>query len=78
MRMNAFCGYNFDSTDFDGRTALHLSAAGGQIEVCYFLLMKCNVQVNCKDRWRSTPLSEAKRFSHNEVTELLKQHGATE
>ena len=76
MRMFAFSGYNFDNADYDGRAAIHIAAAEGQLEVCKFLLDRCSVHLNPKDRWGQTPLSEAIRAGHKEVADWLQSRGA--
>lgn len=37
-------------SDYDGRTALHLAAAEGHIDVVKFLLEQCSVSPHPKDR----------------------------
>ena len=48
--------------NFDSRTALHLAAAEGNLET-----------VKLRDRWKSTPLDEAKRENRLQVYNFLKK-----
>lgn len=59
--------------DYDGRTALHLSAAEGHVNVVEFLLNSCEVPVDPKDRWGDNPLHDAVRGDHREIVDLLLQ-----
>ena len=52
-------GMDVSQSDYDGRTALHLAAAEGHVEVAKFLLEKCRVNPTPKDRWNFTPLDDA-------------------
>ena len=52
---------DFNTKDYDSRTPLHLSAAEGHVDVVKYFVMEQNVNVNVKDRWGNTPLSEAKQ-----------------
>ena len=36
-------GTNFNSSDYDGRTALHVASAEGHLDMIKFLLEKCKV-----------------------------------
>ena len=60
--------------DYDGRTALHLSAAEGHVRCVRFLLDVCKVQHDCQDRWGQTPLTEAIQFKHIKVAAILKRY----
>ena len=65
---------DFNKSDYDKRTAIHLAAAEGQLEIVKYLLEK-GVNKDIKDRWGNTPLSEAKQRNgdnYNEICELLK------
>ena len=66
-------GADVNGGDYDRRTALHLGAAEGHLEVVDFLIAH-GADVNAQDRWRGTPLRDAR--DHPEVVELLKRHGA--
>eukprot|EP00741_Cyanophora_paradoxa_P022765 tig00021517_g21986.t1 len=60
--------------DYDGRTALHIASAEGNLAVVQYLIsVKANV--NCIDRWNTTPLEDAIRNHHELVAFLLKEHG---
>ena len=65
---------NMDSPNYDGRTALHLACAEGHLSCVRFLLEVCKADALRKDRWEFTPLSEAKRFKHEKVVELINTH----
>ncbi|XP_040578075.1 glutaminase liver isoform, mitochondrial isoform X3 [Lepeophtheirus salmonis] len=69
-----FNDINMSLSNYDNRTALHLSAAEGHLECTEFLVEKCNLDPLTKDRWGYTPLSEAKRFEHEMVYRYLVKH----
>jgi glutaminase len=59
-----------ETADYDGRTALHLAASEGQLRAVEYLLGVCS-DIAPEDRWGNTPLDDAKRANHEEITELL-------
>jgi glutaminase len=68
-------GVDLNGGDYDRRTALHLAASEGQLEVVRYLLAR-EVDVNPLDRWGGTPLDDAHRENRQAVAELLASHGA--
>ncbi|MFA8298625.1 MAG: glutaminase A [Hyphomicrobiales bacterium] len=64
-------GVDINAKNYDGRTALHLACAEGQTEVVQFLIEN-NVEVDIKDRWGHTPLSEAEIGGFLEIVRLLR------
>lgn len=64
---------NMTLSDYDGRTALHLSAAEGHLACVDFLLAQCAVPHDPRDRWGSRPLNEAETFGHTAVVQYLKE-----
>ncbi|XP_064473525.1 glutaminase liver isoform, mitochondrial-like isoform X2 [Ornithodoros turicata] len=71
MRRHYLSGMDMGLSDYDGRTALHLSAAEGHLECVEFLLKICGVDVHTKDRWGHTPLDDARMFGHTAVADYL-------
>ncbi|XP_064597078.1 glutaminase liver isoform, mitochondrial-like [Liolophura sinensis] len=70
----ALQGMDMSQADYDGRTALHLSAAEGHLPVVNFLINRCKVSPFVKDRWGFTPIDDAKRFDHEEVVQTLQDY----
>ncbi|KAK2158814.1 hypothetical protein LSH36_163g00018 [Paralvinella palmiformis] len=71
LRRMALAGNNMEAVDYDGRSALHLAAAEGQLECVRFLLEKCKVDANPKDRWGQTPYDDAVKFGKEQVAAFL-------
>jgi hyperpolarization activated cyclic nucleotide-gated potassium channel 4 len=67
-------GISPNSADYDGRTALHLAAAEGIVNVLEFLLAN-KADVNVLDRWNNTPLDDAVKFLHELPARLLFEAG---
>jgi glutaminase len=68
-------GVTLDLADYDCRTAIHLAAAEGHLDVVRYCAAH-NVDVNVTDRWGNRPLDDALRGGRKEVAALLREHGA--
>eukprot|EP00928_Gymnodinium_smaydae_P071805 TRINITY_DN5528_c0_g1_i3.p1 TRINITY_DN5528_c0_g1~~TRINITY_DN5528_c0_g1_i3.p1 ORF type:complete len:610 (-),score=93.79 TRINITY_DN5528_c0_g1_i3:302-1939(-) len=62
------------SSDYDGRTPLHLACSEGKYEMTQFLL-ESKANVNVSDRFGYTPLRAAVASGRLEVIELVRTHG---
>ncbi|ELU11544.1 hypothetical protein CAPTEDRAFT_141838 [Capitella teleta] len=74
LRRMALTDQDMSIADYDGRTALHLAAAEGQLDCVKFLLEKCQVPPNPRDRWGHTPLDDAVQFQRQDVRQYLDGH----
>ena len=57
-------GFPLPAVDYDLRSALHVAADEGRVEMVRFLLAQADVDVNATDRWGGTPLDGAVRGGH--------------
>ena len=64
-----------DDGDYDKRTALHLAASNGHLDVVK-LLVDLGASVNVSDRYGGKPLDDAIRHSHDMVVTFLQKNGA--
>ncbi|XP_029989296.1 glutaminase 2b isoform X1 [Sphaeramia orbicularis] len=74
LRRFALSSMDMDQKDYDARTALHIAAAEGHIEVVKFLTETCKVDPFTKDRWGNLPIDDAMQFGHDEVVAVLKDY----
>uniref|UniRef100_A0A669DFY5 glutaminase n=1 Tax=Oreochromis niloticus TaxID=8128 RepID=A0A669DFY5_ORENI len=74
LRRFALSSMDMEQRDYDSRTALHVAAAEGHIEVVRFLLEACKVNPVPTDRWGNTPMDEAVHFGHHDVVTILQQY----
>ena len=63
-------------SDYDNRSALHLAASNGHVHVVKYIVSYCKKyscieKINSLDRWKRTPLDDAKTENHIECTKIL-------
>ncbi|KAI1899996.1 hypothetical protein AGOR_G00067670 [Albula goreensis] len=77
LRRFALSSMNMELKDYDSRTALHVAAAEGHVEVARFLTQVCKVNPFVKDRWGNIPLDDALQFGQEKVVKLLQEYQCT-
>lgn len=68
-------GVPLEANDYDGRSALHLSAAEGHYAMVSWLVAQ-GARLSETDRFNSTPLMDAIRGQHDDCAALLCRRGA--
>jgi ankyrin repeat protein/urea transporter len=68
-------GANSDIPDYDGRRPIHIASSEGNIEIVKLLTLKYHCNINVKDNYDNTPLSDALIYGHYEVAKFLYNHG---
>ncbi|VVC29761.1 Hypothetical protein CINCED_3A023419 [Cinara cedri] len=68
-------GADFSAQNADGRTALHLACALGDVRIVRYLLLN-GASVHIKDHFERTPLIDAVENDRDEVVALLRRCGA--
>ncbi|KAK3512598.1 hypothetical protein QTP70_017203 [Hemibagrus guttatus] len=74
LRRFALSSMDLDQKDYDHRTALHVAAAEGHVEVVQFLTQTCKVNPFVKDRWGNIPLDDALQSGHDSVVKILQNY----
>ena len=74
-------GVDPNESDYDGRTAMHLAASEGHMEILEYLV-EIRANIMCRDRFGGTPLEDAVRHNFDlrnadQVQALLRKQGAT-
>jgi len=69
-------GIDVNTGDYDQRTALHLAASEGQLDVVKFIAECDDAKLSPVDRWGGTPVDDAMRCGHSDVAEFLIKQGA--
>jgi len=67
-------GADVNQADDDGWSALHLSALNAHVPMVETLLGHPDVDVNCRNRWKSTPLSLASAKGHHACVVAIVGH----
>ena len=75
LREYVVSGAPVNKGDYDNRTAMHLAASEGLVEVVKFLILEAEAYPNPVDRWGFSPMDDAMRHKHVEVVEFLKDNG---
>lgn len=70
-RLNA-AGVDLNAQDYDQRTALHLAAVEGRVEVVQYLLDH-GALPDLTDRWGYRAIDEARRANQSQIVKLLEQ-----
>ncbi|XP_064823608.1 glutaminase kidney isoform, mitochondrial-like isoform X2 [Oncorhynchus masou masou] len=74
LRRFALSLMDMELKDYDSRTALHVAAGEGHVDVVRFLTDACKVNPFVKDRWGNIPLDDALQFGHSAVVKVLQDY----
>ncbi|KAG5839634.1 hypothetical protein ANANG_G00207000 [Anguilla anguilla] len=74
LRRYFLSGADLNAVDYDGRSALHVAASEGHVEVIKFLIENAGANPLANDRWGNTALQEAVRSNHVQTVQLLKKY----
>lgn len=64
-------GADFHLSDYDGRTPLHIAVSESHVHICNFLIEIVKLDVHKKDRWNTSPSSEALKTDNDDLRNLF-------
>jgi ankyrin repeat protein len=63
---------DFNKSDYDGRTPLHLACSNGHLNIVKHLIENCSLKdIYQKDRWGNSPLDDALREGYNDISNYI-------
>lgn len=71
LRRYYMSGMDMALADYDHRTALHLAATEGHLDVIEFLLETCQLNHDIRDRWGRRPIDDAIYCGHKPIADFL-------
>ncbi|KTG37400.1 hypothetical protein cypCar_00012167, partial [Cyprinus carpio] len=74
LRRYLLSGADVNAVDYDGRSALHVAASEGRLDVIKFLVENAGANCRLKDRWGNTALQEAMRCNQDPAIQFLKKY----
>ena len=74
VRAELTAGADINQADEDGWSALHLAAHNARIEALEALIAQPAIDVNSRNKWKSTPLSLAAAKGHYDCIQALVGH----
>jgi len=57
----------------DGETPLHGAAGRGHMAIVKYLVEECHTEINTKDKYGGTPISDAKQHVNKDIANYLEQ-----
>ncbi|XP_065147928.1 glutaminase liver isoform, mitochondrial [Paramisgurnus dabryanus] len=74
LRRYILSGADVNAVHYDGRSALHIAASEGHLDIIKFLVENAGANCRLKDRWGNTALEEAMRCNRDPAIQLLRKY----